>query len=766
MVGSSKILTVSYGTFSCTLEGFDDSFDTMKAIAEYFRDLAADDRYFGAEPPTPDADMMARIAEREIARRVEASTNGDSILLRAAPAEEAPEAEVAAKVTPAPEPVAAPEVVAPVAQPEVAPAAEAAPAAESIADKLRRIRSVAGPVTVDSFDDNAYSDDLAAAFAVPPETAEEEEAEAPLAESSEDVDVAPGEATDELTEADAPAPEAKDEPAAEAEEEAEPASLDLTEFVADAAADTDDDTGAPAEDDDSAPLQLADPTTEPATEETAASDETAPAELSADDAGFEEEEPADLELPEEVAAEDIAADDDATTEDDPVAEEPQDEVEAAEAMGEDVAADAPAAEDDAAEAAPEDAAEADPEEAPADEEDPIEAARRRMPDSIRARVVRMKREMFRQAVDDGVIETAASDQKDAVTEAAVQDLVALADDLGGEPEEEADLPDLAALDGIDEVDLPAEEVETAPLDDAHEDELQAELAAARAADTDADEASADVAATVEDAEILADDDAPEADAAEADAPEADAAEDNAPRGRDAFPSVGADDDVADVTRLLSETDAKLNAPETNRRREAMEHLKAAVAATEAARELGEDDAAAAGEPADAFRQDLDRVVRPRRAQRTEVRSERPRMPLLKLVASQRVDLPEDVIGDAIAATGAADPVRPRRVATEGVGDTSGTFSEYAESVGATELPDLLEAAAAYTSFIEGAEEFSRPQIMNKVRQVVTADFSREDSLRSFGTLLRQGRITKIRNGRFQITEDTRFHPEAHRAAQG
>ncbi|GHA54924.1 hypothetical protein GCM10008927_20940 [Amylibacter ulvae] len=43
----NKALTISYGTFTITLEGFDDPFPIMKRVTEYFRRIASDDKTFG-----------------------------------------------------------------------------------------------------------------------------------------------------------------------------------------------------------------------------------------------------------------------------------------------------------------------------------------------------------------------------------------------------------------------------------------------------------------------------------------------------------------------------------------------------------------------------------------------------------------------------------------------------------------------------------------------------------------------------------------------
>ena len=130
----------------------------------------------------------------------------------------------------------------------------------------------------------------------------------------------------------------------------------------------------------------------------------------------------------------------------------------------------------------------------------------------------------------------------------------------------------------------------------------------------------------------------------------------------------------------------------------------------------------------------------------------PRPAPLKLVAAQRID----------EGAPAQQPVRPRRVSAAVLGeeaDSAGNgFAAYAAERGAAELHDLLEAAAAYMSFVEGRDHFSRPQLMSKVRSAGSSDFNREDGLRSFGQLLRDGKIERSGNGQFTASGDIGFKP--------
>jgi hypothetical protein len=95
-----KVMTVSYGTFSCTLDGFDDPFTTMQLVAEYFRKLSADDRYFGSEPLQPDVSALHQIAKSANPNRIDAEVSDNSVVLRQADVVDAPSADTIATQKP------------------------------------------------------------------------------------------------------------------------------------------------------------------------------------------------------------------------------------------------------------------------------------------------------------------------------------------------------------------------------------------------------------------------------------------------------------------------------------------------------------------------------------------------------------------------------------------------------------------------------------------------------------------------------------------
>ncbi|MEP3295855.1 MAG: hypothetical protein ABJO27_05120, partial [Pseudoruegeria sp.] len=91
---------------------------------------------------------------------------------------------------------------------------------------------------------------------------------------------------------------------------------------------------------------------------------------------------------------------------------------------------------------------------------------------------------------------------------------------------------------------------------------------------------------------------------------------------------------------------------------------------------------------------------------------------------------------------------------------STSFEDFAKELGVEELPDLLEAAAAYVAYVQGRPQFSRPHLMSILAKAEQAEsYSREDELRSFGQLLREGRLEKVQRGQFKVSSTTKFRPE-------
>jgi hypothetical protein len=227
-----------------------------------------------------------------------------------------------------------------------------------------------------------------------------------------------------------------------------------------------------------------------------------------------------------------------------------------------------------------------------------------------------------------------------------------------------------------------------------------------------------------------------------------------------------------VTRLLRQTNTEMEGAESKRRMSTLAHLKAAVAAT-VADLRAPNPAAGTGEPSrlERYRADLARVVRPRRAG-DAAPTERP-APLV-LVSEQRIDRPSNTdavptrvmprrVSNGNLALDEEEPVSEAVAEGDNIFASSKSFAEFAERLGASEMPELLEAAAAYTACFEGMEHFTRPHLMRHVAAVADeAAQGREDGLRSFGQLLRQGKLEKVKRGQFAITDMSYYLAEARR----
>ncbi len=745
MVTSSKILTVTYGTFSCTLEGFDDPFTTLQMVAEYFRKLAAEDRYFGGVPQVPDAEALKRIAEQNNPHGIRAEIAENSIILHQS---------------------------------------DTAASAAMMDDDSDGVGVGVGGDADDGLDEvnvAASTPESDAVTELPNE--EDEPSDQAIAATSDEAvdDAVPIVATEEAAIEDAAPEDAAPEDIAPEDVDLSDAIVEtpVTFFTSRRPARPAEASAEPAED---TSFQASDPVNVAAAVAAASSpslrqpailktgqktvEETLAAirqNVEQAENGIVDDSAEKAELGNEYASEpDIESDAELTTEADaqtvpvePEQAEPSDETSPEEAVdfSQPLVLDANVA---VAVSAPdstpdeiEDEVEIEPEIEAADAPD-AQASEPTPTDILREAMINESAPQPDSSPEIAALDTAEADEPAAAATQISVPQIELP--VASEPTSEADEAD-------------EEPPAASSLSAAEEDELSRDLAAALVDEADATDATR----------------AEEEDETDAAAEEKD--DDAEARHQQAMALLHSEEAADDraLDRLLAATRTKMDRPEQVRRMNALDQLKAAVAATEAEHQLSGTDEEEEEDTTDldAYRDDL------RRAQGQAFFGARttpaePVQPPLILVSEQRIDDPDtaDTPREVAETDGNLalkpefdtdiDPDRDdRRAEPDESGEIQGipadaftdatSFSDFAERIGAFDLTDLLEAAAAYTSIIESKPRFSRAQVMSKIAKLNHGDaFSKEAGLRAFGTLLREGKILRVQDGQFGISKASRF----------
>jgi hypothetical protein len=219
----------------------------------------------------------------------------------------------------------------------------------------------------------------------------------------------------------------------------------------------------------------------------------------------------------------------------------------------------------------------------------------------------------------------------------------------------------------------------------------------------------------------------------------------------AGPAIAPSDDA--VTQMLARANADMDSAEAKRRRNELSHLKAAVAVTNADRALG---IANPTETAlNAYRQDLERAVTP--AARAE------RAAPLVLVSEQRINPSQQTaatISNIFGEDQMDGPEERQNIFTE-----IETFDDFADRLGASELIELMEAAAIYSAHVLGQPMFRRRQLVRLMGSIQDPlPMSRERGLEVFDQLIKLGRVTEAEAGLFAVTDRSPLLQEVLREA--